>query len=186
MDPEKIQKHLNVFHNLLIDILRRRELFRIFEENLKGKATEDVVKKNWFISFYITDYARAQATDLRKFFETDEASYKIKSLTDHLGDKGIAGVHKKIFEHWKEKFEKPANKLIMHIDQGSEGIPTVFKKQEIDQLINDTNTFFDSIVNAFGKQDKIVFDKKYRDQNDNFLSAEAKREFAEYLKIICS
>ena len=77
MDPEKIQKHLNVFHNLLIDILRRRELFRIFEENLKGKATEDVVKKNWFISFYITDYARAQATDLRKLSLARAAPHRV-------------------------------------------------------------------------------------------------------------
>ncbi len=187
MKPEQIQKHLNTFHNLLIDILRRRELLRIFEENLKGKASEKDVVENWFVSFYTMDYTRGQLVDLRKFFETSGNSYKIKSLTGHLGDKMVKKMHKEIFRDWKQNFEKLANKLILHIDQDTEKIKRDVSKKELDWFINDVNNFFDKIVDTFHKQgNKIIFDKKYRDLNGEFLKNKSEEEFDKYLKIVQS
>jgi hypothetical protein len=183
-DPQLIQKHLNTFHNLLIDVLRRRELFRIFEKNLVGKASENDVKENWFVSFHTTDYTREQVVDLRKFFESDPRSYKISFLTAAAGDEGLTQAYQKILQYWKNSFEAQANKIIMHLDQDSENLKKVIDKKTLDQFIDDLNIFFDSIVDSFRKGGAtITYDEKYRSGNGEFLNAKARVEFDQYLQM---
>jgi hypothetical protein len=183
-DPQLIQRHLNVFDNLLIDVLRRRELFRIFEKNLVGKAPENDVKENWFVSFHTTDYTREQIVDLRKFFESDLRSYKISFLTAATRDNELTRAHQKILQRWKDGFEAQANKIIMHLDQDSANLKKVIDKKTLDQLIDDLNVFFDSIIDSFRKSGAtITYDEKYRIENGKFLNEKAREEFDRYLQM---
>jgi hypothetical protein len=88
-ETKNVLKHTGVFHELMIVILRRRELFRAFEEKLYKKDTEQKITKNAFVSYYTMDYTRAQLIDLRKFFETDKSSYKVSSLIKSINDPSI-------------------------------------------------------------------------------------------------
>ena len=182
MKSEEIQKHLNVFHNLLVDILRRREIFRIFEKNLVGKAEEIAVKNNWFVSFYVTDYTRNQLIDLRKFFETDGKSYKIRSLIGYLKDKNLKKVHRGLFKRWNKDFEKQVNSLIAHLDQNTENLAKEIAKKDLDSFIDEINTFFDSIVETFRTQGNIVsYDDMYRYGNGTALRERSLSEFDQYM-----
>lgn len=175
-----IEEHLGVFNNLLINILQRRGFFRVFENNLIGKAPDIIVKENKFINFYTMDYTRNQIVDLRKFFETDKNSYKISFLVDNLSNEQLKSNHKKLFQCWDKNFKDQANKLIMHLDQKTESLARAINKSDLDRFIDDLNMFFDNIVGGFcNRGDKVIYDEVYR--NGEFLIKEARESFSQYL-----
>lgn len=179
---EQFRNHINVFHNLMIDILRRRELFRAFEKNLIGKKITP--QSNAFISFYIMDYLRGQFIDLRKFFETDGRSYKISFITDNLISQDSKIAYEKLLTGWKVKFEKQANKRIFHLDKDKDEFPTDVIKKELDLFINDINAFLDDIIISLRKEGHdFGLDKKFRDLNGDFLKKEVPKDFTDYLII---
>ena len=183
---ENIIAHINVFHNLMIDILRRRAIFRAFENNLKNKSTEEKILGNAFVSFYSMDYVRAQLVDLRKFFETDKSSFKVSTLVKFTENNQLKISHKKLFDDWSIRFKNQVNKIIAHIDIESRFMVKEISKNDIDEFIDKMNYFLDQLIYAFEKTgNKIVLDRESRDLNGEFLNTEQEDQFREYLNYAC-
>ena len=180
-----IEGHINAFRNLMIDILRRRAVFRLFEKNLVGKASKDAVLKNTFVSFYVIDYTRNQLIDLRKFFETDNLSYKLAFLLDYIGDINLKKEHTRLFQEWKEKFQDSVNKIIAHLDKNTDDVAREVNKKDIDNLVDKINQLLDSIVDGLNKKGTVVLEKGLRDLNGNFLNKNQEEGFEEYLQWLC-
>ncbi len=170
----------------MIIILRRRALFRLFEKNLVGKDTKDAVYNNAFISYYITDYTRGQLIDFRKFFESDERSYKITYLLNYVKNHELEKEHKILFTEWKDKFEDQVNKLIVHLDKDSKKLNKEAQKIDIDSFIDKTNLFIDHILCSIRTKGVVVIDKKFRDLDGDFLNKDQTKEFEEYKNWLCN
>ena len=186
MESKNIQDHLGTFHNLMIFILQRRALFRIFENNLKNKNLDDgTVKGNSFVSFYITGYTREQLVDLRKFFETDDRSYKISGLVSYVGNLTLEAEYEALKKEWKKSFEVQVNKLIAHIDKDSAELVKEVAKQDIDSFIDLTNHFLDNVVNGLLGKGWLKIEGAFRDSAGEFLNKDQEDEFKEYLEWAC-
>ncbi len=178
--------HVKTFHELMIVILRRRSLFRLYEKNLKGKAVEDDVNKNAFSSYYTMDYVRGQLIDLRKFFETDISSYKISDLVSYVRDKKLRKLHRELFKKWKKNFSSPVNQLIAHIDKNSKEIPREVKKKSMDEFIDETNIFLNEVIKGVRTKEILSLDDSFRDPNGEFLNAKQEEEFDRFREWFCS
>ncbi len=181
-----IQELIKTFHELMIVILRRRALFRIVEDRLKHKGTDEGVKSNAFVSYYIMDYVRGQLIDLRKFFETDPSSYKISELVAYTGSFDLKNIHKTLFETWKKDFEAQVNKNIAHIDKDSGDLAKQVEKQSIDEFVDKTNVFLNEIVKTLRGKGSLVLDDSLRDPKGDFLNVEQEAEFSEFQKWLCA
>jgi hypothetical protein len=179
-----IEEYALTFQQLMLDVLQRRSLFRAFENSIIGK--DGSIENNMFVRFYAADYTRAQLTDLRKFFETDNRSYKISFIFDHLKDKIVQEKHKNIYENswkadknWDMSLEELANKTVMHKEIGSYS-PYVYKNH-LDGFIDNLNDLLDELVTSLRKEG---FEVSYleRSLDSDFLKSQQSEDFNEYLK----
>ena len=184
MNNIEIENHIGVFHNLMIDILRRRELFKIFESHLIGKATRDEIYNNSFVSFYIMDYVRAQLIDLRKFFETDKSSYKVSNIVKYLEDKSIKDEHESLYKIWKEKYSDQVNKVIAHIDKSHRDITKDINKGQFDEFVDKVNMFLDQVVASLKTKGRLKINNKFRVGNGTALTKQETKSFKQYLSWI--
>ena len=179
-----IQEHIFVFYNLLVVILKRRALFRAFERSLINKGlTEEEVEGNDFVSYYITDYNRGQLIDLRKFFETDDSSYKISELVSYIKVSPLSDEHRRLYKIWKTKFADQVNKLIAHIDKDSSNLAKEVKKEVVDNFINAADAFLSQLIKELRTKGTLILQDELRDPNGYFLKIEPNEvDFEEYLK----
>ena len=182
---KNIMRHIGIFHELMIVILKRRALFRAFEKKLNGKATKQAVLKNAFVSYYTMDYTRAQLIDLRKFFETDGSSYKVSFLIKSIKDSNLKKEHKKLFKEWKKEFKNQVNKIVAHIDKDYDNMIKEVGKKDMDAFIDKTNLFLDNIIVSIRKNGVLTLNKKFRYLNGDFLNEDQEKELEQYLKWSC-
>ena len=179
-----LEEYMLTFQQLMLDILQRRSLFRAFENSIIGK--DGSIANNMFVRFYAADYTRAQLTDLRKFFETDNRSYKISFVFDHLKDKTVQQKHKDIYENkwkadknWDISLEELANKTVMHKEIGSS--PSDIYKNHLDDFIDNLNELLTELVSNLTKEGfKVSYLERSLDSD--FLKNQQSEDFSEYLK----
>jgi hypothetical protein len=181
MKSKEVQNNIFVFYNLLIVILKRRELFRIFESKLIDKATQEEVETNSFISYYTTDYNRGQLIDLRKFFETDSSSYKISELVSHVDNQKLKEAHRALFKAWKDKFQDQVNMLIAHVDKDSGELVKHVNKHDLDAFIDQVDQFVFDLIEGIRTKGTLVIQDDLRDPESYFLKIEPQEDLETYL-----
>ena len=180
-----LEEYMMTFQQLMLDILQRRALFRVFENSIIGK--DGSIANNMFVRFYAADYTRAQLTDLRKFFETDKRAYKISFVFNHLADKTDQRKHGDIYEgkwkndvKWNISLEDLANKAVMHKEINFSS-PDLYKNQ-LDDFIDELNNFLDQLVSSLTRENfEISF--LSRSLDSDFLTNQQEADFNEYLKV---
>jgi hypothetical protein len=184
-EKEMVESHIQVFQQIMLNILQRRSIFRSLENSIIGKPAE--IESNFFVKFYAFDYLRAQLTDIRKFFENDSKSYKISTITNNLTDKSMKDTHTEMYtnrwkkdDEWEMSLSDLANKMIMHAEIGYLS-PDVYTNQ-LDFFIDELNTFLDELVRAVTA---ARYNVGYLDRspNSDFLVNKQREDFEEFLKI---
>lgn len=182
---EDVQEYVFAFYNLLVTILKRRALFRVFEKNLLGKDTEESVINNSFVSYYITDYTRGQLIDLRKFFETDRSSYRIIDLVKYIDLSDLKSRYNYLEEVWKQKFKDQVDKQVAHIDRNTENLRKEVGKIEIDEFIDKVDALMVVVIGNLREKGVLFLQEELRDPNGDFLKVKQDQEFKEYINWIC-
>jgi hypothetical protein len=184
-EKETVESHIEVFQQIMLNIVQRRALFRSLENSIIGKPAE--IESNFFVKFYAFDYLRAQLTDIRKFFENDSKSYKISTITNNLDDKSMKDAHTEMYtnrwkkdDEWEMSLSDLANKMIMHAEIGYLS-PDVYTNQ-LDFFIDEVNAFLDGLVGAVTIEGYNVGHLD-RSPNSDFLINKQTEDFEEFLRV---
>jgi len=141
----ELNKELDFFQNLILDILTRRSVFRKFEDKIKNTClTEhnDMVALVWY------GYIVSQLSDCRKFFDRDSNAHSFQFVIRHLKDDFLKKGHVKLFAIWKnKKLETIVNKYLLHADQQVGRIKTEVSIKILDDFIDDLEKYIKQIVN---------------------------------------
>ncbi len=175
-----VQEHIIAFLNLLVVILKRRALFRVFEKSLHGQDAGEVFE-NDFVSYYITDYTRGQLIDLRKVFETDPSSYKITDLINYVGSPELEALYDDLKKIWKEKFKDQVDKLIAHLDRKTDSLIREVEKVEVDEFIDSVDKFMKSLINCVKGKGLLILQEELLDQEGHFLKVDTVDDFKTFL-----
>lgn len=133
---------MEVFQQIMLDILQRRAVEEALEESATGKVPVD----DSTLRICAADYVGPQFGDLRKFFETDGRSYQIKALTAVLpAGSRVQQEHSRLFGIWKKDYEDLANQYYFHRQKGYAN-PGSTSKSALNSFIEDVNSFLTLLV----------------------------------------
>jgi len=142
MENKDIKDTLNIFQMIMLDMLRRQAVMEVFEARaIIGKVAKD----NIALYIYVSDYLRAQFSDLRKFFETDDNSHRIIDLTTLLPYGPTKNMHKHLFDVWKKDYQNTTNKYFFHREKEYKP-PTGFSKNILNSFISEVISFIDILI----------------------------------------
>jgi hypothetical protein len=172
---ESLRETAFTLQTIMIDVLQRRAVMEGLEEQAIGK----VLKDDPTLTLLGADYLRSQLSDLRKFFENDGCSHRLKDLTALLPPTSpVKQKHDALFAQWESDYAEVANKYYFHREKGFTP-PSGFSRGVINHFIDDLNLLLDEIVTALTE---AGFDIQYihREKNSGYfqdVKANAKKFF---------
>jgi len=136
------REELDVFQEIMLDVFQRRAIFEAIEERMLGRTLKDET----VYRVYIRDYVGSQLADLRKFFESDNRSYRIINLTKTLPPRSKArGKHTELFKIWKKDYEDLANKYYFHRERNVIPAKEVIKSK-LNYFMDQVSLMLDDLV----------------------------------------
>ena len=158
-----LNKELEFFQNLNLDILMRRAVFKKFEDKMKGtKLTQhnDVMALIWY------GYVISQLSDCRKFFDRDNRTHSFKFVIGHIKEFALKEKHTKLFKLWKAKgLETVLNNYMLHADMRFSELSTKISVRVLDAFIDKLEIFLKDIVGYLNKNYSGIGSLNY----DNYL-----------------
>lgn len=149
----ELSSEFTFFQNLLLNILKRRAVFKKFESKMKSTyLTEhnDVMALFWY------GYIVSQLSDCRKFFDRDNNSHSFQFVVRHLKDDSLRKKHIELFETWKNgKLETVLNKNLLHADMRFEEIDTKVSVQVLNSFIDELEKYIEQMIDDLAKNYSI-------------------------------
>jgi hypothetical protein len=144
-----LNKELEFFQNLNLDIQMRRAVFKKFEDEMK-KTNLTIHNDFMAISWY--GYVVSQLSDCRKFFDRDGNTRSFQFVVKHIKDSAIQSKHGILFERWKkDKLETVINKYLLHADKRVSEVATEVSVKTLNAFIDELENYLKEIVDDLNK-----------------------------------
>jgi hypothetical protein len=143
-DDPSVRETATTLQETILDVLRRRAVMEAMEEQARKKVAQD----DPTLTLLAADYLRAQLSDLRKFFETDGRSHRLKDLTAKLpSTASVKQKHDALLGMWQGSYEEVANQYFLHREKNYTPPPGV-SRGDLDRFINEIDTLLYETVRA--------------------------------------